>query len=146
MSWTSPQDVLDRWVGNDQPTDFDLVQAIINDAETVVLSEYPRIQERITDGALPLSTVVMVVSRMVTRVLRNPEGLTYWQQNTGPFGQARNYGDRTDLWLEANEKQLLAPNSAGKAFSFTIAPNKTSPDYYPFPNPGTDRPLWVEVD
>lgn len=146
MSWTSPQDVLDRWVGNDQPTDLDLIQAIINDAEAVVLSHYPRIQERITDNSLSISTVVMVVSRMVSRVLRNPEGLSYWQQTTGPFGQARNYGDRADIWLNEQEKQLLAPNRTGKAYSVNIGPNATAPDYWPFPAPDSDRPLWEDLD
>jgi len=85
MSWTTPQDVLDRWVGNDKPTDEDLVQALIDDAESVILSEYPKIQDRIDDEELSVNTVIMVTSRMVSRLLRNPENLTYWQQQTGPI-------------------------------------------------------------
>jgi hypothetical protein len=117
MSWATPQDILDRWVGNDVPTDLDLVQALINDAEAVILAEYPKIQDRIDDDELPLATVVMVESRMVMRLLRNPEGLTYWQQTTGPFGQARNFGTgNSDIWLTENEISILAPKSRGKAF------------------------------
>jgi hypothetical protein len=116
MSWTSPQDILDRWVGGSEPTDLDLIQQIINDAESVILAEYPRIDERITDGSLALSTVVMVVSRMAARVLRNPENLSYWQQQTGPFAQGRTYGEDRDIWLLEKEKQMLAPTSRGKAF------------------------------
>ena len=117
MSWATPQDVIDRWVGNDVPTDLDLVQALINDAEAVILAEYPKIQDRIDDDELPLATVVMVESRMVMRLLRNPEGLTYWQQTTGPFGQARNFGTgNSDIWLTENEISILAPKSRGKAF------------------------------
>jgi len=109
MSWTTPQDIQDRWVGNDIPTDTDLVQALINDAEAVILSEFPKIQDRIDDNELSLNVVVMVVSRMVTRLLRNPENLTYWQQQTGPFGQARNYGTGNgDIWLTENELSLFA--------------------------------------
>jgi hypothetical protein len=117
MSWATPQDIIDRWVGNDVPTDLDLVQALINDAEAVILAEYPKIQDRIDDDELPLATVVMVESRMVMRLLRNPEGLTYWQQTTGPFGQARNFGTgNSDIWLTENEISILAPKSRGKAF------------------------------
>lgn len=117
MSWATPQDIIDRWVGNDVPTDLDLVQALINDAEAVILAEYPKIQDRIDDESLPLATVVMVESRMVMRLLRNPEGLTYWQQTTGPFGQARNFGTgNSDIWLTENEISILAPKSRGKAF------------------------------
>jgi hypothetical protein len=117
MSWATPQDILDRWVGNDVPTDLDLVQALINDAEAVILAEYPKIQDRIDADELPFNTVVMVQSRMVMRLLRNPENLTYWQQQTGPFGQARNFGTgNADIWLSDNELSLLAPKSRGKAY------------------------------
>jgi hypothetical protein len=124
MSWTTFQDVTDRWVGPGVPEDSDLVAALIVDAEAVILSEYPRIQERIDAETLPLSTVVMVVVRMVSRQLRNPEGLTYWQQTTGPFGQARNYGSNPqDVWLTPDEKKLLSPSKKGKAFSVNLAPD-----------------------
>lgn len=122
MSWTTFLDVTNRWVGNGVPTDSDLVEALIADAEAVVLAEYPLIQNRIDAETLPLSTVVMVVTRMVSRVLRNPESLTYAQQNTGPFGQIKNYGgsDRTDIWLSAEEIKLLAPKRKGKAFEIDL--------------------------
>lgn len=125
--WTTPADVTARWVGNDVPTDEDLVAQLLEDAEAVVLAEYPRIQERIDGGSLDLSVVKMVVSRMVTRMLRNPESLTYWQQNTGPFGQGRSYGKDVDIWLSDNERQLLAPQGKGKAFSFNSAPDMVAP-------------------
>lgn len=117
MSWATPQDIIDRWVGNDVPTDTALMTALIADAESVILSEYPGIQTRIDDSELPLNTVTMVVVRMVTRLLRNPENLTYWQQQTGPFGQARNYGTGNgDIWMTDNELSMLAPKRRGKAY------------------------------
>ena len=123
MAWATPQDVLDRWVGSGSPTDTDQISALIADAEAVVLAEFPKIQDRIDADLLPASTVVMVVCRMVSRILRNPEGLTYWQQTTGPFGQARNYGSNgSDLWLTADERKLLSPTLKGKAFSVDLAP------------------------
>lgn len=124
MSWTTFADITDRWVGPGAPDDEALVSALIADAEAVILSEYPRIQERIDAETLPLSTVVMVVSRMVSRQLRNPEGLTYFQQTTGPFGQARNYGSNPqDVWLTPEEKNLLSPRKKGKAFSVDLGPS-----------------------
>lgn len=122
--WATPTDVTSRWIGSGAPTDPDLVQALINDAEAVILVEYPKIQDRIDAGTLALPVVVMVVCRMVIRVLRNPENLTYWQQQTGPFGQARNYGsNNSDIWLSAEETEMLAPNSTGKAYEINLAPN-----------------------
>ena len=139
MSWATPQDIVDRWVGNDVPTDIDLMTALIADAESVILAEYPLIQTRIDDSELPLNTVIMVVVRMVSRLLRNPENLTYWQQQTGPFGQARNYGSGNgDIWLTDNELSLLAPKRRGKAFEVDqgyVSANALSEDI-----------IWFEVD
>lgn len=122
--WATPADVTARWVGSGAPTDDDLVQALLNDAEAVVLSKYPAIQDRIDDNRLPLAVVTMVVCRMVIRVLRNPENLSSWQQTTGPFSQSRSFGsNRQDIWLSDEETDLLAPNTAGKAFEIDLAPN-----------------------
>ncbi len=124
MSWATPEDVQNRWVGSGAPVDTDLVQALINDAEAVILAEYPKIQDRIDADLISQGTVVLVVCRMVTRMLRNPEGLTYWQQNTGPFGQGKNYGSgNADIWMTADEVKLLAPKRKGKAFEVDLAPN-----------------------
>jgi hypothetical protein len=146
MSWTAPQDIIDRWVGPGAPTDDDLVQALINDAEAVITSEYPAIQGRIDAGSLPLATVQMVVARMVSRVLRNPETVTYWQQNSGPFGQARSFGDNVDIWLSENEKDLLAPNNRGKAFSINLAPEAISPPSDALWTGHYLDPIWRRVD
>lgn len=123
MTWATPQDITDRWVGGGTPTDTDLITALIADAESVILAEYPLIQDRIDANTLSQGTVVMVVARMVSRLLRNPEGLTYWQQNTGPFGQGKNYGTgNQDIWMTADEVKLLAPKRKGKAFEVNLAP------------------------
>ena len=143
MTWANFTDVTSRWVGNDVPTDEELVTALIADAETVILSEYPRIQERIDSDALSIDVVKLVVARMVSRVLRNPENLTYWQQNTGPFGQGRSFGDDKDIWLSLSERKMLAPVVRGKAFSLDTAPNKNSARYYIVP-PETTEPVWIE--
>lgn len=134
--WATSDDVLDRWVGSGKPTDTDLVSTLIADAEQVILSEYPAIQGRIDSGALPLARVTFVVTSMVSRVLRNPEGLTYWQQQTGPFGQARNFGtDSTGIYLTDNEIKLLAPVRRGKAFEVDLGHTATTSDI-----------VWLEVD
>ena len=126
MAWTTFDDVVDRWVGPGAPTDDGLVEALIGDAETIILAEFPRIQERIDDESLSLDVVKLVVIRMVSRLLRNPENLTYWQQNSGPFGQGRSFGVK-DIWLTPDEKMLLAPGNKGKAFSMSLAPDMGDP-------------------
>lgn len=126
--WATPADITDRWIGAGVPTDESLLGVLINDAEQVILAEFPAIQTRIDDDTLSEDLVVMVVSRMVTRVLRNPDNATYIQQSTGPFGQARNLGDQIDIFLTADERQLLQPLGRNKAFSFSSAPDMRDPD------------------
>ena len=135
MAWAVPQDIIDRWIGNDVPTDTDLLTALIDDAESVILSEYPSIQTRIDANTLPLATVTMVVSRMVTRMLRNPDIVTYWQQQTGPFGQARNFGE-SDIWLTDQEISMLAPANRGKAYEVNQGWNAITT---------SDDLIWFEV-
>lgn len=127
MTWTTPQDIIERWIGNDVPQSTDLLEVLIGDAESVVLSEYPKIQDRIDASELQVSTVVMVVSRMVSRLLRNPEMVGYVQQTTGPFSQALNFGSNIDIWMTENEKQLLAPSSRRKAFTTDLGADAISP-------------------
>ena len=144
-TWTTFSDVTNRWVGTGAPTDQNLVEALLTDAETVIKAEFPRIQERVTAGTLTQATIKLVTVRMVTRVLRNPENVAYWQQNTGPFGQARNFGDKVDIWLSEDERQLLTPTRRGKAFSVDIAPEKTSA-LFPSDIPTTLDRVWVVTD
>lgn len=76
MSWTTPDDVLGSWIGDDAPDDASLVQRWINRAERLIRREFPEIQDRLDSGGEPdlAETVVDVVSAMVTRVFRNPSG------------------------------------------------------------------------
>jgi hypothetical protein len=126
MTWATFADVTDRWVGSGAPSDADLVNALIADAEAVILSEFPKIQDRLDAGTLALGVVKMVVCRQVSRVLRNPENLTYWQQQTGPYGQGRTFGKESDIWLTSDEEELLAPKKLDKAFEVNLAPNAHS--------------------
>ena len=138
MAWATFEDVVSRWVGAGAPTDTDLVEALIADAEQVILATYPAIQDRIDSNTLPEARVTFVVTSMVSRVLRNPEGLTYWQQQTGPFGQARNFGtDFSGIYLTDNEIKLLAPVTRGKAFEVDAGWTAGS---------RIDDVVWLEVD
>jgi hypothetical protein len=125
-TWATINDVYDRWVGNDAPDDDNLIQLLLNDAEVVVKSEYPGIQARIDDELLSVDAVKLVVCRMVLRMLRNPEGLTQWQQTTGPFSQGRSFSD-LDIWMTNDEKSMLAPIRRGKAFEVDPAPLIAAP-------------------
>jgi len=141
--WTTFADVVNRWVGPGAPTNQSQVETLIEDAEQVVLSEFPKIQDRIDSGALPIERVVMVVVQMVTRFLRNPEGLSNVQQTTGPFSQSRSFADRSSgLMLTDSELKLLQP-ARGKAFEINLGVNAVAPsDSFWVENyPGLPSPL-----
>lgn len=146
MSWATFEDVTVRWVGPGVPTDEALVEALIADAEQVILASYPAIQDRITANTLPLARVTLVVTQMVSRVLRNPEGLTSWQQTTGPFSQARSYGQTTGLYLTDDEIRMLAPVTKGKAFEIDLAPNAQAPYDYLGVRETQLNEVWHDVD
>lgn len=126
-TWATTTDVIDRWVGDNAPTDTDQIQLLLDDAEAIILGEYPSIQARIDAGTLSADIVKLVLVRMVTRLMRNPENLTSWQMNAGPFGQNRSFGQERDIWLTPDELAMLAPNVRGKAFQIDLAPQAIAP-------------------
>src|SRR5690606_9012218 len=91
VAWTTPQDVLDRWVGDGRPTDEALIEKLIGDAEDHLVFEYPDLPGRVDDGDPPVARVQRVVAAMVTRVLRNPKGVRQQQITTGPFQRGETF-------------------------------------------------------
>jgi hypothetical protein len=122
MNWTTPQDIRERWIGDNVPDNDQLLRALIQDAEAVILNEYPSIQGRVDSGKLSASIITFVTCRMVTRVLRNPDNATYSSQTTGPFTSAKNVGT-VDLWMTEDELGMLSPIIPNKAFSVDMAPH-----------------------
>lgn len=122
MNWTTPQDIRERWIGDDVPDNDQLLRALIQDAEAIILSTYPSIQGRVDAAKLSASVITFVTSRMVIRVLRNPDNATYSSTTTGPFTSAKNVGN-VDLWMTEDEEEMLSPITPGKAFSIDLAPN-----------------------
>jgi hypothetical protein len=120
MSWADPQDVIDRWVGPGAPTDEDMIQRWIDDAETVLRYEVPDIEARLDEGTLTMDTVVFVVCRMVIRVLRNPRGVR--QEGVGPFNVTYTGDKPGDLWLTDDERAMLEGQPRRRQTAFTIDP------------------------
>ena len=89
MSWTTPDDVLGSWIGDDAPDDALLVQRWIDRAERLIRREFPDLADRVASGLEPdlTDTIVDVVSAMVIRVFRNPSGhrSVSGQETTGQF-------------------------------------------------------------
>lgn len=133
VGWTSPEDVLDSWIGLDAPTDVVLLQRWIERAEREIRYRVPSVSERIT--ALEpdlLETVQDIVAAMVTRVFRNPEGIRTVNESsgTGPFSASvsRTYGGDQPggLALLDGELARLRGERSSRAFTVSMIPT-TSP-------------------
>ena len=133
MSWTTPDDVIASWIGDDVPTDADLIQRWIDRAERLLRREFPDLQDRIDSGDEPdlEATVIDVVAAMVTRVFRNPAGhrSVSGQETTGQFSGSNTitFGGENPgaLGLLDEERDALRPPDAprgGQAFSIGVAP------------------------
>lgn len=133
--WATANDVLERWIGDDKPTDHELVQRWVDDAETLILSEFPDIQDRIDAGDLPVERVRFVVARMVTRAFRNPNGLRQVNEQAGPFGLSGTFAGSTpgDVMLTPEERALLrAPTKARRPRAFTVDPTPPAVESTPW--------------
>ena len=123
--WVTPADVRKRWVIGDLEASDEQVATKIEDAEDVVLSEFPDVQARVDSGALRVDTLVRVVSGMVVRFFRNPEGLRTTGETTGPFSvqSTVTYGgdEPGELYLTDADRSALA-GRARQRKAFTIMP------------------------
>ncbi|WP_216395527.1 hypothetical protein [Arcanobacterium phocae] len=124
--WTSANDVLLDWIGDDKPEDVEVLERWVGRAERLIRREIPGIQARITAGAEPdlLDTIKDVVSAMVSRVFRNPEGIRQRQETDGSFtGSITFSGDQPgSLFLTDAERNSLLPEGhrRGKQEAYTF--------------------------
>lgn len=141
--WTTPDDVLDAWIGPDVPSDDARLQTWINRAEREVRFRVPDLQARI-DGEqalIPPSQDLLELTRdvvvsMVMRVFRNPDGIRTVNQSsgTGPFSESvsRTYGGDQPggLGLTDDELAKLQGQKSSGAFSVDLLPS-TALSYSP---------------
>lgn len=137
MTWTTPGDVIDAWIGEGAPADNAQLTVWIGKAEREIRFRVPNIQARIDAEAIavPTSTDLLEAARdvtvsMVTRVFRNPEGIRQRNTTTGPFTESATYGGDVPggLGLTADELAKLESVRQGGAFTVSMIP-PTSPFY-----------------
>lgn len=136
MSWTTPADITDSWIGIDAPDDEALIQKWIDRAEREIRFRVPDLQARLDAeaGEEPpstelLDTAVDVVVAMVMRVFRNPEGIRQTNRTAGSFSESATYGGDVPggLGITDDELSKLTGKTQG-AFSIDMIP-PTSPFY-----------------
>lgn len=119
MPWTSVDDVLLRWTGADVPTNEILVAVLIDDAELLIDTQYPGIDDRSGDDDKLLNRVRYVVSQMVMRCLRNPDGVRSMTLGDGSITYSSNHDV---LKIDPAEHAMLGPAGTSTQRAFTINP------------------------
>ena len=86
--------------------------SLLSDAWAVLLTAVPSLEQRRADGSVSVDLVIYVVSAMVLRVLRNPEGIRQWSVDDASFtrDQALSAGG---LYVSPEEVGLLAGSPVG---------------------------------
>lgn len=130
------EDVKSRWLtestaGPIPATDAQLVQLIV-DAEDIIETECPNIEQDVLAGRVRKTSVIRVVARMIIYKLQTSGYVRTATENTGPFGGSLTYaGDNPgELYLtDADKRALSGPRAAGKK-AFTVS---TVPAGWPWP-------------
>ncbi|OFL77600.1 hypothetical protein [Corynebacterium sp. HMSC077B05] len=97
MAYATPQDVKDRWVGTDTLPGDNVLEAWLDDAETLIFAEIPGIIDKVTadpDGTWT-RRLIYVEAQLVSQVMRNPDGVRQRAQTAGTFTDSVTYGTET---------------------------------------------------
>lgn len=113
MSWASPQDVRDRWLGSEKLPEDSVISKWLEDAETFIFAEFPDLPAQLTqdpDG-MWRSRVVLVSAQLTIAALKNPDGIRQRSQTSGVFTSSETLGSETissEFRLTAQHRSLLA--------------------------------------
>jgi hypothetical protein len=140
MAWTSAAEVIAAWIGDDAPTDTAKIDLWIGRAERMLRSRVAGLEARMfaqptTEPDLQES-VSDVITSMVQRVFRNPEGVRTRQETTGPFsGSVTLGGDQPgELWITDDELSRVSLTGTNRG-AFTI-------DTIPVTSPYSPHYVW----
>jgi len=124
-NWTTAAEVVAAWIGDDAPADSAKVDLWVGRAERLLRAKVPGLTARmvadpVTEADL-VDNVKDVVTSMVQRVFRNPEGVRTRQETTGPFsGSVTLGGDQPgELWVTDDELGRISPAGTNRG-AFTI--------------------------
>jgi hypothetical protein len=125
-AWTSADDVIGSWIGDDAPDDEQLVEVWIGRAERLLRrNKALGLTGRIDNDEVDLlDTVKDVVSNMVQRVFRNPTGVRTTTSSTGPFSDSSTYGGDQPgyLWITDEELASLTASTSAPGKAFEVDP------------------------
>lgn len=122
--WSDLPDVRDDALGADEGFSDQQITRLIERAERLVARTFPLIEKHIDADDISVDTVADVVSAMVVRVLRNPEGIRTIQDSTGPFSGSTTFaGDNPgQLYLTDEDRRALTVGGRSGRRAFSVMP------------------------
>lgn len=124
MAYATPEDIENRLGRDLDASETTVVTTRLEDAEMLLKSRIPDLDQKITDGIIQEQAVVMVESDMILRLIRNPDG--FKSETDG------SYTYRINEDVASGRLQILPEewNLLGiRAGVFTIKPYVQVPEY-----------------
>lgn len=124
--WSTPQDILDRWLGQNKPSiqdDAEFLATLIGDIEDEILRRVPSVPSRIESGELPLRRVIRVTAAAIQRAWSIAgDYRTYSSEMVGPFSSSSSYSQNLARALELTEDEVskLQPAVKSRATSLNM--------------------------
>lgn len=119
MSYASPSDVSDR-LGRPLSTDeASQVEALLSDAEILIKSKIPDLDDKVTTEEIAEAVVVMVTANAVVRLIRNPAG--YTSETDGEYSYQINWRLASGSLMITDAEWSLLGASSG-AFTIDVRP------------------------
>lgn len=129
MAYATVTDVENRLGRSLTDPETTMAETLLSDALLIIKDRVYNFDEKIADGDLPEEVVTMVQANMVTRALRNPEGIRQETDGDYSYTLARSPAAGEGLYLTAQESRLIG--ATGRAYS--VMPNLQRRHAYPYP-------------
>lgn len=135
MAYATPEDVEARLGKELSDAEKEQIGVLLEDAELILRSRIPDLDEKIQDGDINEELLVMVECSMVIRVVRNPDGFTQESDGNYSYTISRDVASGM-LEVLPNEWSLLGVRSGFRLIAPTTPvpwmrhcddPNITSP-------------------
>lgn len=116
-TWATPEDVRSRWIGSSALPADPIIQAWIEDAETLIFAEFPDLEDRLEgeDADKWSRRVIYVAVQLTIQALKNPDGVRQQAQTAGTFTSSVTFGTETisqAMTLSAAHRALLQAGTA----------------------------------
>jgi hypothetical protein len=125
--YATAADLKKHWAGIPAEISDEEIEQSLDEAELIVLAEYPDVPAWIASGRLSPDVVKLVLNRMARRALRpvneTAEQLESLSRGAGPFTSTLNFRgpvEDGELYMKKSERRLItgaASKSSGEAFT-----------------------------